>query len=203
MIDARIRPLIDPPLNRAARSFAARGVAPNRLTGAALAFSFGAFAALFLHLYPLALLCIACNRLMDGVDGPVARITGATDLGAFYDILGDFIFYAGSVFFFAAGRPDMALPAAFLIFSFVGSGSSFLAFAIVAAKHGITHERQGRKSFYFVEGLTEGTETVLVLVLMCLRPDWFSWIASIFGALCWVTTLERVTRASAQLDGLP
>jgi len=90
----------------------------------------------------------------------------------------------------------MALPAAFLIFSFMGTGSAFLAYAIFAAKHGINHDRQGKKSFFYVSGIAEGTESNVVLILICLIPGYFAWIAYIFGALCWLTTLGRVLQAT-------
>ena len=53
MFDARLRPLIDPPLNAAGRRLAARGVSPDAVTltgfglglGAALAIALGAFLA--------------------------------------------------------------------------------------------------------------------------------------------------------------
>ena len=63
----------------------------------------------------------------DGLDGAVARHVGVTDLGGYLDIVLDFLIYSGIVFGFAVGRPDQALPAAFLIFSFVGTGTAFLA----------------------------------------------------------------------------
>ena len=83
--------------------------------------------------------------LADGLDGALARRLGPTDLGGYLDIVLDFFFYAGVPFFFAVGRPEFALPAAFLVFSFVGTGSSFLAFAAVAAKRGITTRADGRR----------------------------------------------------------
>src|SRR5262245_33342796 len=105
---------------------------------------------------------------MDGLDGAVARHRGPTDLGGYLDVLLDFLFYAGVPFFFAIGRPDDALPAAFLVFSFVGTGSSFLAFAAVAARRGIATEARGRKSIYYLGGLTEGAETIVAFVAVCL-----------------------------------
>lgn len=132
---------------------------------------------------------------MDGLDGPVARQTQATDLGGFYDIVSDFIFYSGTVFFFALGRPDVALSAAFLIFSFMGTSSSFLAYAIFAMKRGMGHSRQGRKSFFYAAGIAEGTESIAVLVLICLLPEYFTPIALIYGGLCWITTFGRVLQA--------
>ena len=95
-----------------------------------------------------------------------------TDLGGFLDIVLDFIVYAGLVFAFAVADPERnALAAAFLLFAFMGTGSSFLAFAIMAAKRGISSELRGRKSLYYLGGLTEGTETILFLVLACLLPS--------------------------------
>ena len=93
-------------------------------------------------------------------------------------------------------RPEQALPAAFLIFSFVGTGSSFLAYAIFAAKRGITTNIRGAKSLYYIGGLTEGTETIALFVALCLFPDAFPWLAWGFGGLCWITTAARVTAAA-------
>ena len=98
------------------------------------------------------------NRLADGVDGELARIQGPTDRGAFLDIALDFVFYALFPLGFALGHADYALPAAVLIASFVGTGSSFLAFASQAEKKGIEHPDFGYKGLYYLNGLAEGTE---------------------------------------------
>src|SRR5262245_62212484 len=167
----------------------------NALTVAGFLFGAGAWAALAMDAYGLALGLILANRVLDGLDGAVARRRGITDLGGYLDILLDFLFYAGVPFFFAVGRPGEALPAAFLVFSFVGTGSSFLAFAAVAARRGITTEARGRKALYYLGGLTEGAETIALFVLICLFPDHFPWFAWVFGALCWLTTGTRVPAA--------
>jgi hypothetical protein len=88
-----------------------------------------------------------------------------------------------------------ALAAAFLVFSFIGTATSFLAFAIMAAKRGITTELRGKKSLYYLGGLTEGTETIFAFVLACLWPAAFPLIAWLFGGLCWLTTATRVAVA--------
>ncbi|MCB1835193.1 MAG: CDP-alcohol phosphatidyltransferase family protein, partial [Geminicoccaceae bacterium] len=76
---------------------------------------------------------------------------GVTDLGGFLDITLDFIFYSGFVFAFAVHDPQAnGLAAAFLVFSFIGTGSSFLAFAIMAARRGLATERRGKKSLYYL-----------------------------------------------------
>lgn len=195
MFDARIRRFIDPPLNRTATLLARLGFGANAITVGGFLLGVGAWAALAVEAYPVALGLIAANRVADGLDGAVARRLGSTDLGGFLDIVLDFFFYAGVPFFFAVGRPETALPAAFLVFSFVGTGSSFLAFAAVAARRGVTTERRGRKAIYYLGGLTEGTETIGLFVLICLLPEHFAVFAWGFGALCWLTTAGRVAAA--------
>lgn len=202
MLDSTLRPLIDPPLERVARVLAGRNIHANSVTIAGFIIGCGAFATLWAQAYIWALGLILINRIFDGLDGAVARqnalmghAEGITDLGGYLDIVTDFIFYAGVVFFFAMGRPDCALYAAFLIFSYMGTASSFLAYAVMAAKRGISTEIRGKKSLYYLGGLAEGTETIAVMVLICLFPAVFPVLAVVFGAMCWVTTGSRIMAA--------
>lgn len=202
MLDSTVRNLIDPLLNRIAHKLMKLGVRANTLTAIGFVFSILGFIAVAYQQYGLTILFILLSRAMDGLDGPLARQTAATDFGGYLDIVFDFIFYAGTVFFFAVGQPNFALPAAFLIFSFMGTGSSFLAYAIMAAKHGINHDKQGKKSFFYLRGLTEGTETIFVLVMICLIPSHFSMIAYMFGGLCWLTTFGRIRQAASDFNNI-
>jgi len=201
MLDTKIRRLIDPPLDCAGAFLARHNIAPNIITGIGMAFACACFAALSFGFYTLALLLMITSRICDGLDGAAARHSknGATDLGGFYDIVADMIFYAGFVFFFALGRPEDALLAGFLIFSFMGTSSSFLAFAIIAAKRDHIKEsvpqETGQKSFFYLGGLTEGSETIIAFILICCLPDYFKLIALIFAALCWLTTAGRIMQA--------
>ena len=149
--------------------------------------------ALYLHMYWLALICIVLNRVGDGIDGALARLTHTSDGGGFLDIVLDFIFYSSVVLGFALAEPlRNGLPAVVLLFSFIGTGTSFLAFAIMAERRGITSITYPHKGIYYLEGLTEATETVACFVLFCLFPASFPLLASVFAALCLVTTLTRL-----------
>ncbi len=202
MFDAALRRVIDPPLDRIGRRIAALGISANAVTLAGFAVGLSALPLLATERYGLALAAIVVNRLFDGLDGAVARHVGKTDFGGYLDIVCDFIFYAGVVFGFALARPgENALAATFLVFSFVGTGSSFLAYAILAAKRGVTTEIRGSKTFYYLGGLTEGTETALLFVVLCLIPRSFPVLAVIFGVLCWVTTLTRIIAARRVFHG--
>ena len=193
MFDARIRKLIDPPTNRLASWFVGRGISADQITLVGFFVGILTIPALWLG-YPLvALLLIGLNRLADGLDGAVARQTEPTDRGGFLDICLDFFFYSAVPFGFALMDPvQNALSASFLIFSFIGTGASFLAFAIFAEKRGISTDLRGQKSLYYLGGLTEGFETIVFLVLICLFPGAFWWMAIVFGGLAWITATTRV-----------
>lgn len=195
MLDARLRPLVDRSLSRSGALLAGRGIGPDSVTLTGFALGVAAGSCLAFEAYGLALVLILLNRLCDGLDGAVARHAGSSDFGGFLDIVCDFVVYAGFIFGFALGRPEQALPAAFLIFSFIGTGTSFLAFAVIAAKRGLATTARGRKAFYYMGGLTEGTETIALLVAICLLPGWFPWLAWGFGTLCWITTIGRTLEA--------
>jgi len=209
MLDAVARHLIDPPLNAVGARLAARGVSANQVTLVGFVLGVAALPALATGQFGVALGLVAANRIADGLDGAVARQRETTDLGGYLDIVGDFIFYSAVPFGFALAMPATnAVPAAFLIFSFVGTGASFLTYAIVAAKRGLSTDLRGAKSFYYLGGLTEGTETIAVFVAMCLFPQSFWWLAWAFGGLCWITTVTRIAaawitfrQADAGIDG--
>lgn len=195
MLDARLRPLIDPPLNAVGRMLAGVGVTANGLTFAGLALGLAGAAAIALgHIgWGLALIC--ANRLADGLDGAVARVRGPSDLGGYFDIVADFAFYVSIPLGFGVLSADNTLPALVLVASFVLTGVSFLAFAVVAGKRGAETEAHGKKSFFYSTGLAEGTETIAVFVAMCLFPAWFAWLAYGYAALCVLTVFQRSAMA--------
>ncbi|HIF9342639.1 TPA: CDP-alcohol phosphatidyltransferase family protein [Photobacterium damselae] len=169
------------------------GISANQVTITGFIIGLFTLPALAFQRYDLALIFIVINRLLDGLDGAIARRQGITDCGGFLDITLDFIFYSLVPFGFVLADPNNnAIAGAFLIYSFIGTGSSFLAFAIMAGKRNIESPVYKQKSLYYIGGLTEGTETIACFVLFCLFPSYFSMIAWIFGALCWVTTATRI-----------
>lgn len=192
MFDAKLLPLQRRILALPARLLADYGIAADHISIAGFGFGLLALPALWIEAYPHALILLALNRICDGLDGAVAREVGPTDRGAFLDISLDFLFYALFPLGFALSNPaSNALPAAILIASFVGTGSSFLAFASIAAKRGLTASDYPQKGIYYLGGLTEGVETIGLFVLMCLFPRAFAALALIYAAACFVTTALR------------
>ena len=193
MLDRALNDRLQRPLQALARWLAGQGVRADHLTWAGFAVGLLAVPLIASGHPRWALLAMALNRLADGLDGTLARLTTPTDRGAFLDITLDFLFYASIPLAFALANPAAnGLAAAVLLFAFMGTASSFLAFAVLAARRGLTSTAYPRKGFYYLGGLTEATETLTVFTLMCLVPAWFVPLALGFAALCALTTVTRV-----------
>jgi phosphatidylglycerophosphate synthase len=177
------------------------GVGADAVTLAGFAIGIAAAAAIGLGDYGWGLGLLLASRLADGLDGAVARHTHTTDRGAFLDITLDFLFYASIPLAFALADPVRnALPAGVLLAAFIGTGSSFLAFAVMAERRGLASDAYPSKGFYYLGGLTEASETLICFVLMCLWPDHFAWWAYGFAALCGITVATRIVGGAKVLS---
>jgi phosphatidylglycerophosphate synthase len=193
MLDRAIQSAIKPVLNRAAQGLVRLGIGADAVTVTGFVIGMAAAVAIASQAYLLGLGLLLASRLMDGLDGAVARATQPTDRGGFLDITLDFLFYASIPLAFAIAHPaHNALPAAVLLAAFIGTGSSFLAFAVIAEKHQVPSTAFPDKSFYFLGGLTEATETLIAFAAMCLWPQWFPQIAYGFALLCAITIAMRI-----------
>ena len=193
MLDRYAIKVIRMPLTAVSSLLDSTRITANQVTLAGFIIGLFALPALALEEYSWALGFILINRIFDGLDGALARHQGITDCGGFLDITLDFLFYSMVPFGFVLANPEAnAVAGAFLIFSFIGTGCSFLSFAVMASKRNIENPVYKQKSLYYIGGLTEGTETIGCFVLFCLFPEYFSTIAWVFGSLCWITTATRI-----------
>ena len=193
MLDRFALKIVKPLNESAAARLAARGLTADQATLAG--FGFGMIAAIMIAsgFTTAAILPLLVNRALDGVDGALARLSGTTERGAFLDISLDFVFYAAIPLAFAALAPEEnAMAAAALLAAFVVTGTSFLAFAVMAEKRGLKSTAYPAKSFYYLGGLTEGTETILCFLAMCWWPQHFAAIAYVYAALCALTAGTRL-----------
>ena len=193
MLDRALTALIQRPLLALARVAVALKLQADTIT--LVGFFFGMAAALVIAagqpLWGLALML--SSRLLDGLDGAVARLSTPTDRGAFLDITLDFLFYASIPLAFAFVEPAAnALAAAVLLAAFMGTASSFLAFALMAERRGLKSAVWPHKGLFYLGGLTEATETLICFVLMCLWPAHFANLAYGFAALCGLTVVGRL-----------
>ncbi len=201
MIDAKILPLQRRLLADPASVLVRMGVRADQITLVGFAIGMAAAVAAAFGLHAVALVGLILNRLADGLDGAVARLTRPTDRGAFLDIALDFVFYAAFPLGFIVSAPDAnAVPGAFLIASFILSGTSFLAFSAIAARRGLTAADYPTKGIYYLGGLTEGAETIAVFVAFCLFPEAFAILAWVFAAACAITGVTRYLAGWALFD---
>lgn len=193
MLDRRAIALLRPLLAPLARGLVRVGVTADQVTLAGFAIGLGAAAAIATQHYAWGLALIAASRLADGLDGAVARLTTPTDRGAFLDITLDFLFYAAVPLAFAFADPAAnALAAAVLIAAFIGTATTFLAFATLAAQRGLKSTAYPDKGLYYLGGLTEASETLACFAAMCLWPQHFVGWAGGFAALCALTIATRL-----------
>jgi phosphatidylglycerophosphate synthase len=200
MLDRAATAALKPALEAVARRLVTLGFGADAITWAGFVLGMAAAVAIGTG-HPLAgLVLLLASRVCDGLDGAVARLTRPTDRGAFLDIALDFLFYASIPLAFAIADPQAnALAAAVLLAAFIGTGSSFLAFAVMAERRGLRSDDFPHKGLYYLGGLTEASETLLCFVLMCLWPGQFPIWACGFALLCGLTTITRIVGASRAL----
>ena len=193
MFDRAAIHLLRPGLTRAAQSLARAGMSADQVTLLGFALGMVAAAAVVAHQFMAALALLLLSRLCDGLDGAIARLSAPTDRGAFLDITLDFLFYASIPLAFALAEPAAnALAAAVLLAAFMGTASTFLAFAALAAQRGLKSVDYPTKGLYYLGGLTEATETLACFAAMCLWPSYFAALAYAFAALCAMTIIMRL-----------
>ena len=198
MLDAPLRRLVDPALNRVAAVLAKGGIGANALTLFGAAIGLGVAVAISQSSFGLALALVIANRVIDGLDGAVARINGPTEFGGYLDSLADYLFYVSVPVAFGFASPANQMAALLLVASFTLTAVSFLAFAAIAARKGADEGAHGPKAFIYSTGLMEGGETIVFFILFCLLPIHFPTIASGFAALCLLTVAHRVLIAANQ-----
>ena len=193
MFDKAVQSILKPAFEATAKLAIKVGLSANNVSAAGFFIGLVAAFSIANQAYILGVFLILLSRIFDGIDGTVARLTQATDQGGFLDISLDFLFYAAIPLAFAFANPAVnALPAATLLAAFIGTGSTFLAFAAFAEKRGMHSSNLPDKSFYFLGGLTEATETIAVFVAMCIWPSYFAELAYGFAALCCITIATRI-----------
>lgn len=192
MLDPIVRRRLAPLLDRAGAVLAEMGVPPLALTAAGLAAGLCACVSAACGAWGLALALWLTNRALDGLDGPVARHRGSTELGGFLDIVADFTVYAGFVVGVAIAEPGARLACVALLAAYYVSATAFLSLSSLLERRGRSGRYADGRSLRFVGGLAEGTETVIAYVLFCLLPGHAELIAWVFAAAVAVTAIQRV-----------
>jgi phosphatidylglycerophosphate synthase len=124
--------------------------------------------------YAWALAAWLLNRVLDGLDGTLARVQGrASDLGGYLDILCDFAVYALLPIGIVAGAapPDGWRALSILLASFYLNAASWMYLAAVLERRGRRVAASGKTTAVVMPaGLIAGTETIVFYSLFLLLP---------------------------------
>ena len=194
MLDEELRRGTKPLYKPAATALAHRGITGNALTVASLLAGVLCLGAIAAGLNVLGLILWLLNRLLDGLDGEVARLRAETsELGSYLDIAADFFMYGGFLVALAVQHPDARLALLTLFFAYYLNGSLFLALSGILEK--IKAERLTERGLHFRRSLTEGFETIVAGVLFLVFPGHVSLIAWVFAAMVFVSSAQRLQDA--------
>jgi phosphatidylserine synthase len=174
-----------------------RGVSAKAVTGAGWTIGVVACVAVRLGFWVLALVAWLLNRVIDGIDGAVARREGATDRGGYLDLMADFSIYSGFVVAVAVAMPAARLASAVLLFTYYLSGAALLAASGLLDRTGAAGRDE--RSIRFLGGLAEGVETTIAYVLIIVASSRAALIEWVFAAMVFVTAIQRVVWASRAL----
>lgn len=199
MIDAPLRRILNRPLSTLARAIDVAWVTPDRITMAGLVIGVGSAGLAAIQWWPAALAAWLVSRLLDGLDGALARrrrsrSTPTSEAGGFLDITADFIVYGTTVLGVAIGVTSEFgapwWPFLAVLLAYYLNGATFLAFSSIA-------ERTGRRlddgrSLSFLGKVAEGTETIIVHSMWLILPS-FAWqIAIGWAAVVALSAIQRM-----------
>ncbi len=200
MLDQKFNLFFRPLLTKFATIILKYEISPNQITLFSFILGIICFIFLSLGLVYTALLFFLLNRFFDGVDGALARLKKPTDLGGFYDIISDFLIYSLLPFGFILFDNNNFLSMSLLLTSFMGTCSTFLTTAWIFEKKKIKIEQLSKKSFFYSEGLIEGTETIILFIFMFVFFEAANFIAWIFAILCFITSIIRIIKVRKILN---
>jgi phosphatidylserine synthase len=209
MLDHHVRPVKDRLLAPLARVLAPR-VHPNVLSVAGMAAAVGAAGLVTQGEYGWALASWGASRILDGVDGIVARLRGPTAFGGYLDLLLDGVGYAAIPLAFAlvwgtqAGWILVALLLATYYLNILSWGvlAAFAAGQMAGQDPGSSTAHQpAAPGIPLPRGLVEGTETVVLYAAALLFPDFAFEIFTLMAILVALTVMERILHARQVLRG--
>lgn len=209
MVDRRLRVLkrraFEPAATLLTAPLERRGPLP--ITALALAIGLASALAAGAGAFGVALAAWLASRLLDGLDGEVARRLGrADDRGGYVDLMADYVVYAAVPIGSAVGAtapwsplgPDPSVwiwPAAALLLAtfYVNLGSYTVLAALMEKRGSGAQARAEATSMLMPAGLVEGLETIALVTLMLAFPGqlpaWFALTAVLVGA----TAVQRTT----------
>ena len=141
------------------------------------------------------------NRILDGLDGLIARLHDRqSDFGGYVDILTDYIVYASLPIGLVAGSPSIEryLALAFMLASFYVNTASWMYLAAILEKRA-AHDPDTQTTIVMPAGIIGGFETIIAYGIFLLFPAFITILFSIFAALVFTTVIQRLIWAHKHL----
>lgn len=199
MLDQRLRHTKERLLGPLAAGVGRRA-SPLALSTVALVVTLAAAGAAWATWYVAALALWLVGRLLDGLDGVVARQQArASDLGGLLDVVFDTVGYAAVPLGIAAGLDERSawIAVSVLLASFYVNAVTWTYLATVLEKRQAGATTRGElTSTTMPSGLVEGTETIVLFSLMLLLPDLAVALFWVMAAAVLVTAAGRVVWAA-------
>ena len=207
MFDPVLRKLKDRALDAVARELGER-VTPNFCSLLSLAAGLIAVMAAFRQSYIAALALWLLNRLLDGLDGSLARVHGRqTDFGGYLDILFDFVVYAALPAAIVLGMPGnhfAHVALVVLLGSYYLNAASWMYLSAILEKRGQgATARDEPTTVTMPQALIGGSETIIMYVAWLLVPRHIALLMSIMAALVGISVLQRIVWAYRNLAPSP
>lgn len=204
MLDYALRPLKDRVLIPVARPVGLR-ISPTTVTLLALATGLLAAGLLLTRQYGLALALWLTSRMLDGLDGTIARTHARqSDFGGYLDILCDFVVYAAIPAALVLGRPLTPAPLialALLLATFYVNAASWMYLAAILEKRSAGAGARGEQTTISMPaGLVGGTETIAFYCAFILLPAHTVLLFGTLAALVGASVLQRLFWAAGALS---
>ena len=137
----------------------------------------------------------------DGLDGLMARLhEKQSDFGGYVDILTDYVIYAALPIGLVAGAAsnEHYLALAFLLASFYVNSASWMYLSAILEKRA-AHSPETQTTIVMPAGIIGGFETIIAYGIFLLFPMNITLLFSIFAALVFITTIQRLVWAKQNL----
>lgn len=192
MFDTPLRKIKDRVGTPLARSLSRVSPTTVSLIGLVIAL-FAAWSA-YRQIYFAAFALWILNRVLDGLDGLLARLHNKqSDFGGYVDILTDFVAYAALPIGLVVGSPssERYLALAFLLASFYINTASWMYLAALLEKRAL-HGNDTQTSIVMPAGLIGGFETIIAFGVFTLFPTYLTKLYIIFTILVFITIAQRL-----------
>ena len=195
MIDKYLRPVKEKLMLPAAQILS-KYITPNQITLIAFAFGLLSCVLIILNNFYLALVFWLLNRIIDGLDGTVARVSKKqTNWGAYLDIMLDFIIYTLlpiSLTIVSNKGIYIYLSLSVMLGTFYINTASWMYLSAVLEKRTGNSSVKELTTISMPTGLVEGTETIILFTLFFLFPDYLPYLFITVSGLTIIGIIQRM-----------